>query len=854
MRAALAYASPSLVAALERPWTDRLVRALCGYAARLAGRPVPFGLSAGCASARVEGEPRWLLGTALRTYVRPDVTELERLVGEIPGLPYVASSTAHVAGGKLRVVEREGGRFHPLAVEPDDAVLEALDRAGDGTPLGDIAAAFVGDEVTMEEAYEYVCDLAAAQVLVPAVGPALTADDPAAPLAAYVTAAPADTHVDSSREADVVLGAAVLRDAYRAIEVLHPLGRPSHADADLATFRERFAARYGDREVPLLAALDEETGIGYGAPTALAAAGAPLLAGVNPMPSTDGPVWTPIDHHLVDLLSRAVRTGARELDLGHEDLYPLRTPGQRPLPDALAVRATVMAERLVVHEVSGPSGVPLLSRFSRLDQGIHDLVRAHVAAEEALRPDAVFAEVVHLPTGRSANLAARPPLRAYEIPVLGVPSVPPSHRIALADLRVSVIAGRVVLRSERLDREVLPRITAAHNWQMSALPVYRFLGALQSEGTIGSLRWSWGQVQSAPYLPRVAAGRLVLSRAQWHWYRLDLRPLTNAATAAERYAAVQRLRAEWDVARYVTLATGDAEIPVDLDGVAAAELLCHTARRAGHLVLREQYPEPGDLLLSGERGRYVHEVVLPLVRAVPAAAAPPRTPPGYVTAAPWRAVRIHTGVATADAVLREVVAPAVADAGEWSYVRHAVAPEAYVEVRVPDDARAAALRAAAAPWLAAGSVSDVVVAAYRPEPDVANQHADSVAALRLVAIEDLGARWRAAYHGLARLAATAADPRAFVRARRAVLREMYGDTGDRALRRAGRLWRRERAALAAADPYVAAVLDARAITEVADDEVLARLASAHVNRVLRAAHGVQELVLYDLVDRSYLLP
>lgn len=321
MREAIAYAAPGL-----DPDDPAAARAVRGYVARMSGRPAPFGLFAGTTAGTVTGEPRYELAglAALRRRDRPDIGSLDPEPD-----PVVPNSTLHLTGDRLRFVEREGGRYHPVAVEPDEFLVATLDRARGSATRAELAAALAGTDITLDEAAAYVDDLVGAQVLVPA-GPPVTGDQPTG-----------TGHTDTSRRAvALTLGDRVLAEALRAVEVLHPLARPTAVDADLAAFKEAFTARYGDAEVPLLEALDDETGIGFGAPTALAAAGAPLLAGLDPTPPLDGPPWTPIDHHLVDLLSRALRTGAYELELDAADLGPLREREIRPLPDAFAVIGT----------------------------------------------------------------------------------------------------------------------------------------------------------------------------------------------------------------------------------------------------------------------------------------------------------------------------------------------------------------------------------------------------------------------------------------------------------------------------------------------------------------------------------
>lgn len=258
-----------------------------------------------------------------------------------------------------------------------------------------------------------------------------------------------------------------------------------------------------------------------------------------------------------------------------------------PLPDAFEVMATVVAggdrdnhrddHRVVLHSASGPSGARLLGRFCHADDELHQLVRAHLAAEEAVCPERVFAEVVHLPEGRIGNILSRPVLRGYEIPYLGHSGAPADHQLPVSDLLVSVQDERIVLRSRRLGREVIPRLTSAHNHITRGLGVYRFLCALQYQQVSPGITWDWGPLGQAPFLPRVVSGRLILSRARWNLRDDDL-AVFREPRGARQFAAVQRLRDSRRMPRYVALADGDNELVVDMDNVLGTETLAHELR------------------------------------------------------------------------------------------------------------------------------------------------------------------------------------------------------------------------------------------------------------------------------------
>src|SRR5262249_36952806 len=308
---------------------------------------------------------------------------------------------------------------------------------------------------------------------------------------------------------------------------------------------------------------------------------AALLAGLTFPPSPARTVsWGRREDVLLRKLSEALAGGAGEVVLGPRDLEEMAGPAP-PLPDAFAVTAAVAAAseeplaagafQVLLEGGSGPSGARLLGRFCHADPELHEHVEQHLRAEEALEPDAVFAEVVHLPEGRLGNILARPVLRPYEIPYLGRAGVPADRQIPVTDLRVSVVAGAVVVGWERLGGRVIPRLSCAHNFHASQ-GIYAFLGALQAQGRAEGLGGSWGPLGEAPFLPRVVSGRLVLSRASWRADRDELGRLARARGAA-RFRAVQRWREARRLPRWVALADGDNELPTDLDNVLAGDTL-----------------------------------------------------------------------------------------------------------------------------------------------------------------------------------------------------------------------------------------------------------------------------------------
>jgi thiopeptide-type bacteriocin biosynthesis protein len=987
LREALFLASPSLEQALAE-WRrdpaskrgEKLERSLLRYVSRMAGRPTPFGLFAGCSigyvGSRAAGRSSLRLQPrgAYRRHAQIDVDRLESIGTALERDPtvrqhltYVPNSSLYRASGQLRYVEARasprGKTHHLVALEPTQHLEAALACAVGGARPDVLAAAVCACDphIALDEAREFVDALIADEVLVSQSAPLelierqrdLPADvggwlsnvrsaladlcnaAPGAGMAPYRRIADALCelgavdhparllHVDLHKPvAEARLGPDVIAEIIRSVGLLHRISGARRVDP-LAGFRKSFRSRYGHREdVPLCEALDEEMGVGFPAGNWCAMAPAPLLDGLPFVPAAEGtsPSFDARDALLLGWLDDARRAGTRELVLGDEEVDALAAAGggQTELPDALSVTATILAAdedavahgRYRVHVIAarGPSGATLLGRFCLADERLTELVRAHARAEEALRPDAVFAEIVHAPDGRIGNVLRRPSLRSHEIPYLGRSTVPRDRQISVSDLIVSIVDDRVVLRSGRLGREVVPRLTAAHNFASPRnLAIYRFLCALQAQQLGSGLAFSFGSLESAPDLPRVTCGRLVLSRARWNLGRGQLAGC-DQPRESDRFAATQALRQELGLPRWVAIADADNLLPIDLDNAASVDVAAHLLKRRTNATLVELFCEQREIFARGPEGRFVHELIVPLVRSrtgsPPAYAARSRTVTrsqrSRAPGSDWLFAKLSTGVVSADSILRDIVRPVVGRAlssgwaDSWHFVRYAD-PQWHIRLRVHGDPKALLAEAlpglldAAAPLVSAGRLWRIELDTYEREIEryggvtgmaLAERvfHADSEAALDVVASTggDQGGdtRWRLALLGtdwlLDDLGLRLDEKRATMHAARTYL-GLQLRVGPTLRRRIGDRYRTERVSLEALLGERAAAPPAfkrrsRALRPIAGElraadrrgelwrpleELAGSFIHMHANRVLTASSQAEELVIAEFLCRHY---
>lgn len=890
----------------------------------------------------------------------------QRLGGAQDAVRFRPNDTLYRLGDELRYAEERSGeagrREHQLvAAAATPPLMAVLERASGGARRVDLVDGLVGAGHERGAAAGFVDELVNAQILIGDAAPPVSGGDgltyllhrlppgkdraalasaqdelarldaagagqaPAAyePLVRSLEPLPVEpdldrlVHVDAHRPAPASLAATVVAEIEAGIDVLIRTRR-RRDDPGLARFRVGFEERYGERWVPLLEALDDGAGVGYLPPPEALAEPAPLIAGLRLGDPAADPshVWGRREHHLLGLLHGAWSTRAGEVVLSDADVEELTVADASPLPDAFAAFASVAAAsdaaldrgdfQMFLSGTAGPSGARLVARSCLFEPELEASVRDHLRAEEAARPEAVFAEVSYCPEPRTANILHRPELRDAEIPIGGTPGS--GNLVKLADLLVTVDGGRIRMFSAELGREVVPRTTTAHDFHAAdALGVYRFLGALQGEGTAAVTGWDWAPLSGAPYLPRLRYGRVVLAKRRWRLTAAELEALL--AGSGDLTGRVERLRANRGLP-HVGYLLGPDPLLVDFGNPEACAAALEPFAGRPHLDVEEVFPPPGEMAARGAAGgEYVHELVVPFHRAAPAP--PPRLRPprpgavrrDFPPGSEWLYVKAYGDPARADRLLTGPVAEVVRQGGadRWFFVRYAD-PAPHVRVRFGGPP--AALRDRCRPLLEellageleAGRLHGVRIDVYRREVDryggpkaieTAEQvfHVDSEAVLALLPHVggDAGRelRWQCGLIGmhqtLGAFGLDAATRRLLVaRVRGSLEREMGVDRRGRA-EILGRLRPHRRRLLALLDgeptddPFPAeplALLAGRAaeLAELATtwhglaaagdltaplDEIAWSFVHMFLNRLLRGAPRRQELVLTTFLDRLY---
>lgn len=413
------------------------------------------------------------------------------------------------------------------------------------------------------------------------------------------------------------IGKNVCDEVAKAAQILLRLSPFPAGNPALHSYRHAFMAKFNDgREVPLIELFHTEKGLGpYGGTQTSTASSIP-----------NSPQRQKV---LLDIACNALRTGTRIVRLTEEQLNQLENwkPSIDSAPLSLDLYASVIASsfqaldtgdfKVAVGSNVGSLGAGRnIARFSHLLGSKATNCLKSIAETEDQWCDSSFitVELNYQPKkARLANVVIRPTIRKYGIN-LGF-SEPDSGtvNIPVSEIVVGVSAGKFYLRWTETNQFL--RVVNGHMLNtMLAGDVVRFVSDAAVEGGPLLSAFHWGSAENFPYLPRVEHGRIILRPAEW---RLSAGQTTlSAKSLAEFQNDLALWRSIWVVPRRVYLCYSDNRLLLDLDEPFHIEELFQEFKKlssGSSLVLQEAIPDIDDGWVEGETGRFLSELVVPLV-------------------------------------------------------------------------------------------------------------------------------------------------------------------------------------------------------------------------------------------------
>ncbi|AUC16913.1 hypothetical protein BTO06_17945 [Tenacibaculum sp. SZ-18] len=377
-------------------------------------------------------------------------------------------------------------------------------------------------------------------------------------------------------------------------------------NGNLKSFKKSFINRYEDQEVSLNEVLDIESGIGY-IQNSLISDTTPFLKDITPSQKRKTTYHFKLNEAekiIIEKFLECKNKSTYTLNLKDEDFISI-VSDIRNLPDTLSAFTEIIENDkgnfIVLHNLSACAG-KLLGRFTHIKE-IEEYVKKITSIEEKIHSDKILAEIVHLPESRVGNILRRTHLRDYEIPYISKSTLSQENQIHVNDLLVSVKNDRIILSSKKLEREIIPKLTNAHNYTLNALPVYEFLADLELQNQRESISFTWPSIiANHSFLPRVMYKNIILSKATWKLNK-DTIPGFLESSEKETLSIIEKWQTENNVPDYIQIVQSDNTLLINLKHLDSLLILKNTLKKRRKIEI-EEFLQMNNKFLRNTYGEY----------------------------------------------------------------------------------------------------------------------------------------------------------------------------------------------------------------------------------------------------------
>lgn len=578
-------------------------------------------------------------------------------------LLFYPNNSIYKVGSRIRYMEYQyvrGKREYIISLVPlSEELQQVLDFSKHGRTLEDIAGIIINNEITKNEAAEFVEELIDNQILVSELEPNVSGQDFLDEIISVLY------NIGAKNEAEILI---LIK--YKLNELDQNIGHPlskyieiekfiksfaieyqpkylfqtdlynkdlfdlsfewkkqlkkaigflnkitlNQRENDFSKFKKAFNERFETEEVPLLHVLDNEAGIGYKQNVSAKGIHSYLEDLIFPASQNNqnkNIEFTAFQQILNEKVQEALLDNQYSIELCDEDFKDFEEKWD-DMPDTISIMAEIISdnnqEKLFLSSSTGNSAANLLGRFCSEKSEVQNLTKIITQKEQELNPDKILAEIIHLPEARIGNVIRRPTLRLYEIPYLAQSILPAENQISVEDLYISLKNDRIVLRSKKLDKEIKPYLTNAHNYYTNTLPVYHFLSDLYSQNTRSGLYFSWGGLEHIyKFLPRVEYDNVILSKARWKISERDISTLDLLNSSKEDYLAkVKNWRNKRKIPVWIQWVKFDNNLAINLENYDMAEIFIQSVKSEKSIIIEE--------FLYNENDDFKREFIFPMYK------------------------------------------------------------------------------------------------------------------------------------------------------------------------------------------------------------------------------------------------
>lgn len=181
-----------------------------------------------------------------------------------------------------------------------------------------------------------------------------------------------------------------------------------------------------------------------------------------------------------------------------------------------------------------------------------------------------------------------------------------SKSIPASDLVLGIKQGKLYIKSQTLNKIIIPRLSNAHNYSMHGLPVYRFLCDMQTYGLAGPRSLNINNILNIfHYVPRICYKKFILSPRTWIISESDV--LINGEINST-YLNNKR------VPERILIKDFDNELFIDMAMPSCRDIFKDILRKRKRIIIEEFLYNDKSSIITDGKSNYCGEFIVPFYK------------------------------------------------------------------------------------------------------------------------------------------------------------------------------------------------------------------------------------------------
>ena len=244
-----------------------------------------------------------------------------------------------------------------------------------------------------------------------------------------------------------------------------------------------------------------------------------------------------------------------------------------------------------------------------------------------------------------------------------------------------------------MNKEVIPRLSNAHNYAQNSLPLYNFLCDIQNQNVQQNFNLGWKNIVSETiFSPRLTYKNVVLELASWSFKKDDLKALIECKSENLIDFSAKFCK-KWRLPKLFVLADFDNELLVNSENILSLKTWRDAIKKRDKIELKEFFFNPTNSPLKNSEGQHftnqfiacwINETDKIEPTTLPQEAQIQRS---FSFGSEWIYIKFYAGAKGGDLILTRAIKPLISELFEndlvtnWFFIRYAD-PEKHIRFRV----------------------------------------------------------------------------------------------------------------------------------------------------------------------------